>query len=232
MAKDATFDIVSEVNMAEVTNAVNQTEREITQRYDFKGVTSEIALEKDSVKITTADEMHLKSIIDVLQSKFIKRQVPIDNLEYGKIENAGDTLTVGTAGLAQGGQDFPGQPFLKRKGRWLVAAGHEKVKPLLRQKPSLLVPKAGGNRFHQPPFLRNVLNIFKTIPLVVQSLRHILSHEPGFTVPVRDDPDDVLAKHEGHDLVHRKLLFRISMPKTARWFCLSIAQKSTNMSSG
>lgn len=88
MAKDATFDIVSEVNMAEVTNAVNQTEREITQRYDFKGVTSEIALEKDSVKIITADEMHLKSIIDVLQSKFIKRQVPIDNLEYGKIENA------------------------------------------------------------------------------------------------------------------------------------------------
>lgn len=88
MAKDATFDIVSEVNMAEVTNAVNQTEREITQRYDFKGVMSEIALEKDSVKITTADEMHLKSIIDVLQSKFIKRQVPIDNLEYGKIENA------------------------------------------------------------------------------------------------------------------------------------------------
>ena len=58
MAKDATFDIVSEVNMAEVTNAVNQTEREITQRYDFKGVDSEIALEKDSVKITTADEMH------------------------------------------------------------------------------------------------------------------------------------------------------------------------------
>lgn len=88
MAKDATFDIVSEVNMAEVTNAVNQTEREITQRYDFKGVNSEITLEKDTVKITTADEMHLKSIIDVFQSKFIKRQVPIDNLEYGKIEAA------------------------------------------------------------------------------------------------------------------------------------------------
>ena len=88
MAKDATFDIVSEVNMAEVTNAVNQTEREITQRYDFKVVQSEITLEKDCVKITTADEMHLKSIIDVLQSKFIKRQVPIDNLEYGKIESA------------------------------------------------------------------------------------------------------------------------------------------------
>lgn len=88
MAKDATFDIVSEVNMAEVTNAVNQTEREITQRYDFKGVQSEIVLDKETVKITTADDMHLKSIIDVLQSKFIKRQVPIDNLEYGKVEAA------------------------------------------------------------------------------------------------------------------------------------------------
>lgn len=88
MAKDATFDIVSEVNMAEVTNAINQTEREITQRYDFKGVQSEIVLDKETVKITTADDLHLKSIIDVLQSKFIKRQVPIDNLEYGKIEAA------------------------------------------------------------------------------------------------------------------------------------------------
>ena len=88
MAKDATFDIVSEVNMAEVTNAVNQTEREITQRYDFKGVQSEIVLDKETVKITTADDMHLKSIIDVLQSKFIIRGVPIDNLEYGKVEAA------------------------------------------------------------------------------------------------------------------------------------------------
>lgn len=102
MAKDATFDIVSEVNMAEVTNAVNQTEREITQRYDFKGVTSEIALEKDSVKITTADEMHLKSIIDVLQSKFIKRQVPIDNLEYGKIENCARRRSAQVVTIKQG----------------------------------------------------------------------------------------------------------------------------------
>lgn len=88
MAKDATFDIVSEVNMAEVTNAVNQTEKEITQRYDFKGVATEVALEGETVKITTADDMHLKAVIDILQSKFIKRQVPINNLDYGKVEPA------------------------------------------------------------------------------------------------------------------------------------------------
>lgn len=88
MAKDATFDIVSEVNMAEVTNAVNQAEKEISQRYDFKGVNTEIVLESNGLKITTGDDMHLKSVVDILQSKFIKRQVPIDNLEYGKVEAA------------------------------------------------------------------------------------------------------------------------------------------------
>ena len=88
MAKDATFDIVSEVNMAEVTNAVNQAEKEISQRYDFKGIDTEIALENNSLKITTGDDMHLKSVVDILQSKFIKRQVPIDNLKYGKVEAA------------------------------------------------------------------------------------------------------------------------------------------------
>ena len=88
MAKDATFDIVSEVNMAEVTNAVNQAEKEISQRYDFKGVNTEIVLENNGLKITTGDDMHLKSVVDILQSKFIKRQVPIDNLEYGKVEAA------------------------------------------------------------------------------------------------------------------------------------------------
>lgn len=88
MAKDATFDIVSEVNMAEVTNAVNQAEKEISQRYDFKGVNTEIVLENNGLKITTGDDMHLKSVVDILQSKFIKRQVSIDNLEYGKVEAA------------------------------------------------------------------------------------------------------------------------------------------------
>lgn len=56
MAKDATFDIVSEVNMAEVTNAVNQAEKEISQRYDFKGVNTEIVLENNGLKITTGDD--------------------------------------------------------------------------------------------------------------------------------------------------------------------------------
>lgn len=88
MAKDATFDIVSQVDFQEVDNAVQQTKKEVSQRYDFKGIEVAIDVDDHSMKITTADDMHLKSVIDVLQSKFIKRQVPIDNLEYGKVEPA------------------------------------------------------------------------------------------------------------------------------------------------
>lgn len=88
MAKDATFDIVSQVDFQEVDNAVQQAKKEVSQRYDFKGIEVAIDVDDQSMKITTADDMHLKSVIDVLQSKFIKRQVPIDNLEYGKVEPA------------------------------------------------------------------------------------------------------------------------------------------------
>lgn len=88
MAKDATFDIVSQVDFQEVDNAVQQTKKEVSQRYDFKGIDVMLEVDEHSLKITTADDMHLKSVVDVLQSKFIKRQVPIDNLEYGKVESA------------------------------------------------------------------------------------------------------------------------------------------------
>lgn len=88
MAKDATFDIVSEVDMQEVSNAVNQATKEISQRYDFKGVKAEIEIEKDSIKITTQDDTRLRSIVDVLQSRLLKRSVPINNFEYGKVEPA------------------------------------------------------------------------------------------------------------------------------------------------
>lgn len=92
MAKDATFDIVSEVNMQEVDNAINQALKEITQRYDFKGTKTSIEVDKSTINIVTEDEMRMKSVVDVLQSKFIRRNVPIVNLEYGKVESSGSMV--------------------------------------------------------------------------------------------------------------------------------------------
>ncbi|MCS7081190.1 MAG: YajQ family cyclic di-GMP-binding protein [Chloracidobacterium sp.] len=88
MAKDNSFDIVSQVDMAEVVNAVNQAMKEIGQRFDFKGSQSRIDLEGRELVLTADDEYKLKSVIDILQSKLIKRNVSLKALEYGKVEPA------------------------------------------------------------------------------------------------------------------------------------------------
>jgi uncharacterized protein YajQ (UPF0234 family) len=82
------FDIVSKVDMQEVDNAVNQAIKEIGQRYDFKGSKCQITPEKDSVKILADDDYKLKAVVDVLQSKFLKRNISIKALQYGKVEPA------------------------------------------------------------------------------------------------------------------------------------------------
>ena len=88
MAKDCSFDVVSEVNMQEVDNAVNQAKKEIGTRYDFRGSKSEITLEGDTIKIVSDDEYKLNAVIDVLKGKMVKRGVAIKNLNYGKVEPA------------------------------------------------------------------------------------------------------------------------------------------------
>ena len=88
MAKDCSFDVVSEVEMQEVDNAVNQAKKEIGTRYDFRGSKAEINLEGDTIKIIGDDEYKLNAIIDVLKGKMVKRNVAIKNLDYGKIEPA------------------------------------------------------------------------------------------------------------------------------------------------
>ena len=88
MAAENSFDVVSKIDMAEVTNAVSQAMKEISQRFDFKGSKSDITQEKDGLVIISDDEYKLKSVIDILQSKLVKRGVPIKNLSYGTVEPA------------------------------------------------------------------------------------------------------------------------------------------------
>lgn len=88
MAKDCSFDIVSEVDMQEMDNAVNQTRKEISQRYDFKGSKAEITLDADSLKLSAEDEYKINAMLDVLRGKMIKRSVPIKALDPGKMESA------------------------------------------------------------------------------------------------------------------------------------------------
>jgi cyclic-di-GMP-binding protein len=93
MADANSFDIVCKVDMQEVTNALDQARREIQTRYDLKGAKNEIELEKQEIVITSADDMKLKAVVDILQSKLHKRGIPLKALDYGKVEEAsGGTL--------------------------------------------------------------------------------------------------------------------------------------------
>lgn len=86
MSKDASFDIVSKVEMQEATNAIHQAQKELEQRFDLKGTGSEVELEKETIVLKAPDEMKLKNVLDIVESKLIKRNISLKSLEYGKIE--------------------------------------------------------------------------------------------------------------------------------------------------
>jgi uncharacterized protein YajQ (UPF0234 family) len=88
VAQDNSFDVVSDVSLMEVSNAVQQAMKEIRQRFDFKGSASDITLEGSALTLISDDEAKLKSVIDVLQTKLVRRSVSLKALEYGKIEPA------------------------------------------------------------------------------------------------------------------------------------------------
>ncbi|MEA2173657.1 MAG: cyclic-di-GMP-binding protein [Blastocatellia bacterium] len=88
MAQQNSFDIVSEVDRAEITNAINQTVKEVRQRFDFKGSAANVALEEKELVLTAEDETRLRNMNDILQQKLVRRGVPLKALNYGKVEPA------------------------------------------------------------------------------------------------------------------------------------------------
>jgi uncharacterized protein YajQ (UPF0234 family) len=102
MAKDFSFDVVSEVDLDEVRNAVNMAQKEIATRYDFKHSVSKITLEDAAIVIVSDDNGKLKSVVDLLAEKLVRRKVSIKALQYGKIEEALGGTVRQRAALAQG----------------------------------------------------------------------------------------------------------------------------------
>lgn len=89
MAKDCSFDVVSDFDKQELVNAVDQVKRDLTSRFDLKNSNSSIDLEADkSITITTNDDMKLRNIYDILQTKLVKRGISIKILDAQPIENA------------------------------------------------------------------------------------------------------------------------------------------------
>ena len=104
MASEFSFDIVSEVNLQEVDNAVNQALKEIQNRFDFKGSKSTITLNREEKKMTLLadDDMKLKSLTQTLQEKYAKRGISIKAFKNGEIEKALDGMLRQTIEIIQG----------------------------------------------------------------------------------------------------------------------------------
>lgn len=83
-----TFDVVSQVDMQEVRNAVDQAQRELSTRFDFKGTDSSVELNDQEMRLHSATEDRLKAVVQVLEEKLVKRKVSLKALDYGKVEEA------------------------------------------------------------------------------------------------------------------------------------------------
>ena len=104
MAQANSFDVVSQVDLQEVDNALNQARKEITQRYDFKDSKSSLDFnqKEKQIVIISDDDFKLKSVLDILQTKLIKRSVPIKALKYGNPEPAANSTVRQTISLRVG----------------------------------------------------------------------------------------------------------------------------------
>ena len=104
MAQDFSFDVVSKVDLQEVSNAVQQTGKEIATRFDFRGSASKIEWnEKDLALTLTSDDAHkLKSVVDILETRLVKRGIAVKSLDYGRIEDAAGATVRQVATIQQG----------------------------------------------------------------------------------------------------------------------------------
>ncbi len=102
MAQQNSFDIVSQVEMAEVKNALDQAMKEVRQRFDFKGSRAEVTLEEHDLVLHAEDETKLRNMNDILQQKLVRRGVPLKALSYGRVEPAAGGTVRQRAAIQQG----------------------------------------------------------------------------------------------------------------------------------
>lgn len=102
MAKENSFDIVSQVDLQEVNNAVDQAIRELRTRFDFKGSKSDISYDGEQITLIGDDEFKLKNVVDILEAKLVKRGINLKALRYGKIEPAAKDTVRRRVTLVQG----------------------------------------------------------------------------------------------------------------------------------
>ena len=120
------FDVVSEVDVQEVRNAVDQAKRELATRFDFKGTDSDVELKENAIELESASEERLKAATQVLEEKLVRRKVSLKALDYGKVEEASRGRARQTASLHVGINDEKAREIGKFiKGLGLKGVQHQ-----------------------------------------------------------------------------------------------------------
>src|SRR5438309_7062368 len=124
MAQQNSFDIVSQVDRAEVMNAINQTMKETRQRFDFKGSHANVALEEKEFVLSAEDETKLRNMNEILQQKLVRRGVPLKALDYGKAEPAAGGTVRQHVQIQQGIPQEKAKDLVKfiKDAKWKVQA--------------------------------------------------------------------------------------------------------------
>ena len=163
MAGDQSFDVVSEFDVQELRNALDQVRREVAQRYDFKGATVQLEQGADELTLLTDDEFRASAIKDLIESKAVRRSLSLKIFDWGKVEEAGGNKVRQRIGLRKGLPDD-----LARKLTKLIRDEFPKVKSQI-QGDAIRVP--GKSRDDLQRVITRLRELDEVVPLQFQNYR-------------------------------------------------------------
>jgi len=163
MAGEVSFDVVSEFDEQELRNALDQVRREVQQRYDFKGVTVDLAQGKDELTLLTDDEHRAAAVKDLIESKAVRRNLSLKIFDWGKVEPAGGNKVRQTITLRRGLDDS-----LARKISKLIRDEFPKVKSQVQGE---AVRVSGKSKDDLQKVIGRLRELDESVPLQFQNYR-------------------------------------------------------------
>ena len=163
MAGDQSFDVVSEFDVQELRNALDQVRREVAQRYDFKGATVQLEQGADELTLLTDDEFRASSVKDLIESKAVRRGLSLKIFDWGKVEEAGGKMVRQRIGLRKGLPDD-----LARKLTKLIRDEFPKVKSQIQGD---AIRVSGKSRDDLQRVIARLRELDEVVPLQFQNYR-------------------------------------------------------------
>jgi len=163
MAGDQSFDVVSEFDVQELRNALDQVRREVAQRYDFKGATVQLEQGADELTLLTDDEFRASAIKDLIESKAVRRSLSLKIFDWGKVEEAGGNKVRQRIGLRKGLPDD-----LARKLTKLIRDEFPKVRSQIQGD---AIRVSGKSRDDLQRVITRLRELDEVVPLQFQNYR-------------------------------------------------------------